>query len=130
MPSVIGGASFIDAPGGLTVSRPLAILCIDHAGLSIDFRTRVMRRFQNAASLMIAGRAWPQGPGWTCAWDGLNDVRLARRSVILTNANGDRCRFQTGTHAAMRPLENALSMHGIVVHLVRSTLPDLVVKLP
>lgn len=125
---IIGGATFMDAPAGLTVSRPLAVLRIDPSGLSVDIRSRFMRLFQRAISRLIVGRAWPDGPGWACTWEDLSEVRLAHRSVILTGSNGVRCRFQAGRRAAMQPLEEAISQHGVAVERVRSTLPYLVTK--
>jgi hypothetical protein len=108
---ISGGASFTS----LTVSRPLAVLTLSTSGVSIDLRSRLVKR-------ILSRFLNPSALGWMTEWTNLGPIDLAQRSVILRATGQAECRFNTLTHRRLQPLIDELRQRNIPVTKVRTTI--------
>jgi hypothetical protein len=112
---IVGGAS--GGIGSLAVTFPLAALTISDSGVSIDVRSRMMRRLTRPLTRLDYSAAW-----WMVDWADLESVDLAPRSVVLRPRRRDGFRFVTLTSKGLLPLVRELEGRHIVVTRVRTTI--------
>jgi hypothetical protein len=113
---IVGGAS--GGLGTLSATWPLAVLTFTDTGVSVDMRSRWMKR---------ALRGWiilsEQSPVWlSVRWEDIASVLCSRHSVVLRPKRQPGCRFVTVTRRRLEPLIDELERHDIPVTRVGSTL--------
>jgi hypothetical protein len=114
---LFGAASFPGIVGTVSASYPLAVVRLDAGGVSVDIRSRLLKRL-----LAWFVRQDPASPWWTAEWRDITSVDFGRRSLVL-RANGRRgCRFATLTRRRLLPVVDELEGRGVSVCRVGTTL--------
>jgi hypothetical protein len=114
---ILGGASFPGKVGTLSATWPLAVLTISESGVSVDLRSRLLKRM-----LGWFVRREPSSVWWTAEWVDLASVDFGRRSVVLRAEEQRGCRFVTLTRRRILPLVEEFERRGIVVTQVKTTI--------
>lgn len=114
---IFGGASFPGKVGTLSATWPLAVLTISESGVSVDLRSRLLKRM-----LGWFVRREPSSVWWVADWVDLASVDFGRRSVVLRTTEQRGCRFVTLTRRRILPLVEESERRGIVVNQVKTTI--------
>ena len=103
--------------GTLSVTWPLAVLTISESGVSVDLRSRRLKRM-----LGWFVRREPSSMWWIAEWTDFASVDFGRRSVALHTKEQRGCRFVTLTRRRILPLVEELKRRDIVVTQVSTTI--------
>ena len=114
---MVGAASFPGVIGTVSVSYPLAVLKVSAVGVSVDIRSRVLKRL--FASFV---RQDPSSTWWRADWSDVTSVDFGRRSLVLRASGRRGCRFATLTRRRLLPLVDELERRGVSVIRVTTTL--------
>jgi hypothetical protein len=114
---LFGAASFPGIIGTVSASYPLAVVKLDAGGVSVDIRSRLLKRL-----LAWFVRQDPASPWWTAEWRDLTRIDFGRRSLILRARGRRGCRFATLTRRRLLPLVEELERRGVAVTRVSTTL--------
>jgi hypothetical protein len=114
---LFGAASFPGIVGTVSASYPPAVVRLDARGVSVDIRSRLLKRL-----LAWFVRQDPASPWWTSEWRDITRVDFGRRSLILRARGRRGCRFATVTRRRLRPLVEEIQRRGVAVTRVGTTL--------
>ena len=118
--AIKGGASFPGRVGTLTVTWPLAIARADAVGISVDIRSRVLKRA--LGWFVDDAQRSATSPWWSARWEDLVAAEFGRRSLTFQVRERRGCRFVTIRRSQIRPLVAELEGHGVTVSRVPTTL--------
>jgi hypothetical protein len=104
-----GGASIPSSIGWLSASAPLVKLEASQPGITLTVRSRLIRTF------------FGMNEPWTVAWDEIDHVLVARRTVVIVPKHGRNCRFGTLSARPMQALFSVLRGHGVTMVATRTT---------
>ena len=114
---IYGGAFFPARVGTLSVTWPLASLSTGVDGITVDLRSRVLKR--------MLSRYVERGPSthwWFANWRDISSVEFGERSVVVRAEGTPGCRFVTLSRERMMPLIEELRRQGVQINQVRSTI--------
>jgi hypothetical protein len=114
---IVGGGSFPARIGTFSATWPLVTLTISNSGVSVDLRSRLLKRM-----LGWFVRREPSSVWWVADWVDLASVDFGRRSVVLRTTEQRGCRFMTLTRRRILPLVEESERRGIVVTQVKTTI--------
>ena len=118
-----GGATIPVGVTRVTVSRPLAVLTTDDAGVAISLRPVWVARISlGMAALQGAAKSNPRNPVWQASWAELDHVLAGPRSVVLFPTHGRACRFNVRAKHRLEPLLSLLDSRHIPTEQVSSTI--------
>jgi hypothetical protein len=112
-----GGASFPARAGTLSVSWPVASLSTGVEGITVDVRSRVLKRILSRFVEREPSNHW-----WFAKWCDISSVEFGERSIVLRAVGTPGCRFVTLSRERMMPLIEEIRGEGIQINQVSSTL--------
>jgi hypothetical protein len=112
------GVSFPARFGTVTAIWPCGLAVVGEAGLRVDVRPRVFRRFL----WRFAKPQQPaQAPLWEAPWDSLAGVEVGPRSAVLRARTSRGCRVVFVGRPQLQLLLEELTEHDVDVRRVKTT---------
>ena len=107
---IVGGASFPGVVGALTVTWPLASLTTDSHDITVDLRSRILKRLFSKYTGVDPSTRW-----WTSDWEDVSSVECAYNDLVLRNAHKHECRFVVLRESRIDLITRELGNHGVSV---------------
>ncbi len=121
--SIVGSACFIDQ-WRYMVASPLARLTVDGVGVRVGVERRWYGIFMKRG-IWFGLRPLRHVGKWEAAWDTIVGVRVAGDTIVLENAERERCRFVSQDPCAVTFLVEQFRRRSIRLRAVRSAAWDI-----
>lgn len=116
-----GAATFIDHEGA-NVADGMAYLMADELGVHVNVKPPWLNKVVRGS--VALSKPFPPIDLWYSPWGQIISVRAAGQSIVLENAQRDRCWFGATDETEMRGFLAELDARGIPVQNVRSVYWD------